>query len=284
MKDEQQDQSTKPNQQAPSPVERLWSGIRTGAGHVSRACKDLVYPPVCENCYEQLVVFAPLNLAGNGRDTAPLCHDCKNIFLRQRIDLYCQRCGGPAPLAGQEHCPRCPRSKIHFDRVIPLGRYQDELRIAILRMKAPSGALLANAVGNLLGVHRREELLALEPDVIIPVPVFWRRRWQMGPGSTSAITDALGACLRIPIARNILRCRRNTKKQSLLSYRARLKNVKGAYIVRRLQAVKGRRILVIDDIMTTGATINEVSRQLKAAGAARVVAAVVARAVDAKGS
>ena len=109
-------------------------------------------------------------------------------------------------------------------------------------------------------------------------PLHWWRRWQRGYNQSSSLALALATRLRLPLEKWWLKRIRNTPSQKALSAAARKENVRGAFRVRSTAAPKGRSILLVDDVMTTGATAHEAARVLRAAGATRVIVAVLARA------
>ena len=167
---------------------------------------------------------------------------------------------------------------MRFDAVVALGAYRNELRHAVLRMKQPEGDPLSGAVAGLLWVRRSAELTRLAADLIVPIPMHWARRFQRGTNSPERVAAVLGRRLKRPVAYRLLRWRRKTKLQSELSPKERFRNVRDAFRTARGRRVEGARILLIDDVLTTGATCSEAARTLKLAGASMVGAAVVARA------
>jgi ComF family protein len=145
-------------------------------------------------------------------------------------------------------------------------------------MKKPKHDMLSAAFGRLLAERRRELLLEIRPDIIVPIPMHWIRRLGRGKNNPEMIASCLAKPLRIPVRRGILVQCRNTPPQTGLPLSKRFQNVRGAFRVRRPNAVKGARVLLVDDVLTTGATCSEAAKMLKKAGAALVAVAVIARA------
>ena len=143
-------------------------------------------------------------------------------------------------------------------------------------MKQPQGELLAYRLGELWAAHRRAELLASSPQVVVPVPLHWRRRWSRGYNQAEEVARGLAHALRLPLSAHALTRRRATEVQTHQSATARWDNVKGVFAARTPAAVRGLRVLLIDDVLTTGATCHNAALALSAAGAAQVHAAVVA--------
>jgi len=145
-------------------------------------------------------------------------------------------------------------------------------------MKHPQHENLALAMGRLLGQKRFSELDELEAEIIVPVPMYWKRRLRRGTNSAELLARCLGRKLGLPVRRRLLvRCK-NTQPQSELSAKKRFSNMRGAFRVRLPQQLKDVRVLLVDDVLTTGATCSEAAAVLKKAGAAMVAVAVVARA------
>ena len=145
-------------------------------------------------------------------------------------------------------------------------------------MKRPMHDALSVAMGRLLVERRRERLAGVRADVIVPIPMFWGRRLGRGKNSPELLAGCLAKSLGVPLRTTILVRRRNTLPQAGLAPSRRFENVRGAFRVRRPDAVKDARVLLVDDVLTTGATCSEAADVLKQAGAAMVAVAVVARA------
>ncbi len=194
--------------------------------------------------------------------------------------VSCNGCGAAAqtdsPRPGS--CERCRSSGLKFDGVISLGQYQGKLRKAVLRMKRASERPLSMAVGRLFGLRHADRMFGLEPDAVLPVPMFWGRRVLRGTNNPNALAAAISRRLGIPMAGRLVERWRNTLPQADLGQRQRFQNVRGAFRLKAGYDLAGRRLLLVDDILTTGATCSEVAGLLKGAGAATVTAAVVARA------
>ena len=165
-----------------------------------------------------------------------------------------------------------------FDTAVPLGGYDGELRQAVLRMKRPSGEPLSAVMGRVLGRLRGEALEAFRPDLAMPIPMFWARRLRRGTNSAEILAESLVAVLRLPLSVGVLVRRRNTLPQADLSPRERFRNVRGAFGVKAGYNFSGLRVLLVDDILTTGATCSEAAQVLRQVGAEAVAATVIARA------
>jgi predicted amidophosphoribosyltransferase len=145
-------------------------------------------------------------------------------------------------------------------------------------MKTASGNRLSLAVGELVWTRCRSALAELECDLVAPVPMHWRRRLAHGTNSAAVLGEVLAKRLRKPLAERLLRRHRNTLPQFDLSPSERRENVRGAFAVRKGYSIEKTHVLLVDDIMTSGATCNEAARMLRRAGAGRISVIVVARA------
>jgi ComF family protein len=173
---------------------------------------------------------------------------------------------------------RCKGVALRFESAVALGDYADDLRAAVLRMKRASEEPLTTALADLLSERLAERVSVLEPEAVIPVPMYWMRRWARGTNNSEILAARLANALSLPLLEGALTRRRNTQPQAGLSEGARWKNVRGAFRLKRGVDVRGARILLVDDVLTTGATCSEAARALTKAGAAAVTVVVVARA------
>jgi ComF family protein len=158
--------------------------------------------------------------------------------------------------------------------------YNGELREVVLRTKRLSCEPLATALGQLLAERRGDELAGFRPDLIVPIPMHWWRRFWRGVNNAEILAHCLGRRLGQPVARRLLIRRRPTRPQKDLRPEERFANVRDAFRLRPGEAARcrGSHVLLVDDILTTGATSSEAARMFKRAGAAAVAVAVLARA------
>ncbi len=243
----------------------------------------LIYPEQCLVCG---AVLGP-----ERRHFCAACHDA----LPWVGEHACPRCGAAAglyaTLAGG--CAACRGCHFAFRRAVAPLRYEGVARDLILRFKLGRKASLAYALGDLLCDHLAETAPSLAVDLVASVPLHWRRRMRRGFDQAAMLALEVATRLRLPLARRLLRRTRHTMSQTALSALRRSINVRGAFAVRAarrgpgplgriLDRVRGRvpllgkRVLLIDDVFTTGSTVNECARVLREAGAAEVLVATIA--------
>lgn len=154
------------------------------------------------------------------------------------------------------------------------------MQIACLRGKVNGGQPLIHGLAQLLVQEQRTQLIQANVDVVIPVPQHWTQRFKRSFNPAETIARVIASDLKVPCATHILRKRRSTGTQKSLSVAERKQNVRHAYVVDYGSEVKGRTVLLVDDVMTTGITANEITSVLRKAGAARVSLAVIARVLQ----
>lgn len=227
---------------------------------------DLVFPPRCLVCHH------PPRL---GRDA--FCERCVDeLFHDQR--LSCPGCAttvGPFSLHNGQ-CAECRRHRPVFDAALRLGIYDGVLGEAIRKIKHASHEGLADRLAERWAEQHRAQFLAMRPDAILPVPLHWRKRLWRGYNQSQALARGLAERLGLPCrTRWLTRVKGTREQKTMTSLVERLENVRDAFRAR--VPLSGLRLVLIDDVMTTGATASEAARALKKAGAIWVGVAVLAR-------
>ncbi len=241
-----------------------------------RGLFDLVYPPECPYCEK------PIIGSSSGQISSEFCESCKEI-IKPDVTERCSICDAPSgPHSNTEsgcyHCNR-NRDRFQFEKVKSLGVYSDEIKSICLRAKEPSGRPVASAALNLLWETWEPEISQIKYDLVLPVPFHWSDRFWRSHCSPGTIAKALARKLKTKYSFRVLSKVKITAKQSSLPVSRRRSNVRDAFRVKNVPAVHGKSILLVDDIMTTGSTVNEISRCLKKAGAKHVSIVVLARAL-----
>lgn len=177
-------------------------------------------------------------------------------------------------------CQECKTNNFLFQRVFALGAYRRKMRVGVLRTKYPEGQRLAVALGHQLAARWEDEIKEYSPDRIVPIPMHWTRRLQRGTSGPETIARCLSKDFEIPFTDRCLVRHRRTSRQTELSQHQRLQNLQGAFHSRRWRVPPGSRILLVDDVMTTGTTCHEAAKILLGAGAAEVAVVILARAAS----
>jgi ComF family protein len=212
----------------------------------------------------------------------PVCRACLGKPEPLAAEYFCVQCRAPFlsryPLDDEGRCALCRRGARGFDAAYSFGFYEDELRKLIQLFKYGRIQTLSKPLGRLLArALPREQNF----DVIVPMPLHWRKRWQRGFNQAELLAREIGKRTHVPVE-NALRRVRPTESQAGLTSAKRRKNVSGAFqawrTTKNLKAIGGQRVLLIDDVMTTGATAASCARALKRAGARHVTLLTLARA------
>ena len=174
-------------------------------------------------------------------------------------------------------CLYCRREQYVFAGVTSLGVYQAELKRMCLLGKEPAGQPLIAWLSHELYSRHLSRWQAWQPDVVIAVPQHYWERLSRSIHPTETISETLADRLHLPCWRHVLRKQRNTRKQSQLRPRERRQLPASLYQARSVRALRGQRVLLVDDVLTTGTTAQMCAKALLRAGASQVFVAVLAR-------
>jgi ComF family protein len=147
----------------------------------------------------------------------------------------------------------------------------------VLKIKHAQYEPLAASLGRLLAARIRQFSFPEAPELVVPVPMFWLSRWFRGANAAETVAVSLARALALPVASDLLVCRRYLRKQGTLRPDERRRNVRRAFRTSLRFDIRGARLLLVDDVMTTGATAHDASRALRQAGASAIYVAAVAR-------
>jgi ComF family protein len=229
---------------------------------------SLVFPAECRICDAPLVGFTRV----------PVCRDCLNAPAPLEADYFCASCNAPFqndfPLDGKGVCALCRSGLRGFDSAASFGFYDGALRSLIHLLKYSGMRPLAPALSLLM-----DRALPIDDryDLIVPVPLHWRRRWRRGFNQAELLAREVSKHRRIPIL-NALRRSKPTANQAGLTSAGRRRNIAGAFQARAGTDLRGKRVLLIDDVFTTGATASACAVALKKAGSGTVSLLTLARA------
>ncbi|MDP1673066.1 MAG: ComF family protein [Burkholderiales bacterium] len=209
-------------------------------------------------------------LCGTVAERAGLCGGCVRD-LPWLDAAVCRSCAHPLPEPGL--CGRCIADPPHYDQVIAACRYAYPLDALIQSYKYRGRLAAASTLAALLAGRIRSR-----PDLIVPMPLAAQRLRERGFNQALELARIIGRQLNAPVDAGLCIKSRDTAPQTRLPWKARRKNIRGAFVV--LGSLEGCHVAVVDDVLTTGATLSELARNLKRAGAARVTGYVVARTVS----
>lgn len=193
------------------------------------------------------------------------------------MDYFCQVCRTPflSPHSLDRHglCHVCSQSLVNFDAAYSFASYDGVLRKLIQLFKYGKVETLAVPLSRLL---IKSLPFGENFDAIIAMPLHWRKRWERGFNQAELLAAPVARRYGLKLNRNLSRTR-YTKAQAGLNEQERQKNLKNSFIVKRAAEIAGKRVLLVDDVLTTGATLRAAAAALKSSGASRVTALTLAR-------
>lgn len=207
-----------------------------------------------------------------------LCQPCWQDLSKAVSADYCRRCGRDVSPYGivQGKCGHCQDKQYRYDGVIRVGRYESTLRTMALSLKFAERTEWAKSLSKMMQDAVLASGMHAAFDYLVPVPLHWRRRLRRGFNQSHLLAKGM-KLPRLRISTDLVRVR-NTEQQWNLKPPQRRRNVKGAFAVRKGHPFDGKKVALIDDITTSGATLEECAKTLKQAGAQKVVALVIAAA------
>lgn len=213
---------------------------------------DHIPPTVCIDCFETLVPPATAS---------------------------CNACGTPlGPHASSSgKCPHCRGRQFRFKSVTCLGMYDGPLRTMLLQGKWSSSSNSIRTLARVYVLARAAELRALNVERIIPIPQIWHRRLRRNFNAAALLAAEIGKLLKRPVDVRILRRSRGTLPQKRASLSDRRAIQSNSFRIRDSHVIQGERILLVDDVLTTGATCDEAAGMLGQAGVRQSYVAVLAR-------
>jgi len=195
---------------------------------------------------------------------------------------FCRQCGSPfaGTVTGETFvCGYCQELRFYFSRTVCACRAEGVVRDCILRFKYNREMYFGpHLVTWLVGAARRW-IDWCEVDALVPVPLHPRKQRQREFNQAKYLADALSQVFNVPAMNGAVRRVRDTSTQTKLDAEARARNLRGAFALRKPAVVKGKRLVLVDDVFTTGATLNSCAKVLRLGGAKEVVALTVARGV-----
>jgi ComF family protein len=227
---------------------------------------SLLYPPACAIC---------------SADVEPdkyLCEQCQAKLVRIKSP-FCSRCSEPfqGQITNDFECANCAHRRLYFETAVSAFRSRGIVRQVILDFKYRGQFHLRHLVATwILAALEDDRLRTRQFDLMVPVPLHPARKRQRGFNQAAVLAELLSRRISVP-CRGLLERVRYTTTQTAFDRTERMENLRGAFRLGRNPDVRQLRVLLIDDILTTGSTLSECARVLKSAGALSVHAATAAR-------
>ncbi len=235
---------------------------------ISCSTYDFIFPPNCLLCKK--LFFSSQKIE--------LCENCINNFNFFNNSPKCRKCGivFNSPVTTDHLCSRCFKEKIFFDKARAIGVFDGALRKAVHLLKYSPRPRIAASLGRLMAQQGKEIMDIKGYDWIIPVPLHEIRLRQRGFNQALLLARQVGKTWGVPVKAEYLKRALQTETQTTMLRQSRYRNVRNAF---NCTAEYGgeKNILIIDDVFTTGATVNECARVLKKHGAKRVEVLTLAR-------
>lgn len=223
-----------------------------------QAILDIIYPVRCPICTE--IVIPKGNF---------ICSSCKEKLPYVR-EPKCMKCGKPIDFMEKEYCSDCQRKRYHYDKGYALWVYNEALKHSIARYKYHSKKEYAKFyIQEMLQLYG-DKIIQLAPDVIVPVPIHRSKRLERGYNQADILAKGIGKTLNIPVISDLIIRNKKTLPQKKLSGAERLRNLSEAFQLNERAALcynkNIKRVLLVDDIYTTGSTIEACTIVLKEYG------------------
>lgn len=231
---------------------------------------DLVYPPHCLICNAEVENY--------------LCGKCI-----EKIDPitppYCRKCGGPPsvpPYKGGTaggYCEECRERQYHFEFSRSAGIFEGVLREAIHALKYHNHLAIAEPLADIMAQSYAETGLAGRAELAVPIPIHISRSIQRGFNQSEELARVFCKRVNLPLETQTLHKSRKTRRQMELPFDLRISNIRGSFKVAHEERIRGKRVLLIDDVFTTGSTLDEAARVLREAGASEVYAYTLSKSL-----
>jgi len=239
---------------------------------VTNVLSDLLFPPSCASCGAGVEDWS----------NSSLCTDCQES-IPEIHRPFCERCGLPVLgliEKGAPFCGACLSGRPAFGRTRYGVAYEGIVRDMVVGFKFGRALHLGQTLSELLVRAFHRHFHPREFDLIVPIPVHRRRLIRRGFNQAAILAEAVSRFTGIPIDRTSLHKTRDTVPQVGLPRRRRLENLRGSFGISHPDKIRGRRILIVDDVATTGTTVKEASGTLMRGKAASVDALLLALRLD----
>lgn len=225
-----------------------------------RSLADFVFPPICFGCDSEV-------------ESGMVCDSCRLLLFTSELDV-CGRCGRPCAVAAAT-CGLCSIS-FSLARVRALGLYQEPFRNVVHALKYSEKTALAELLGGALALLASQDPLLAGVDTICAVPLHPARLRERGFNQSELLAGVVSRLTGIPLEHPLRRCKNTETQTAQRNHEARRKNLEGAFRLMPSVELAGRQVILVDDVCTTGATLDAAAQPLLAAGASAVFGLVVA--------
>lgn len=222
---------------------------------------DVIYPRHCPVCHD-------IVKKKNWISFPKICEDCRRE-LSYVCEPKCKKCGKEAETEETEYCTDCKKHIHNYDTGVAVWNYRGKIKESVYQFKYANKREYADFYIEELLKYYREEILKWHADAIIPIPLHKIKQRKRGFNQAEVLGKKISRELEIPIKTKVLIRNRKTLPQKELSYIERRKNLKNAFKIGK-NSVELKKVILIDDIYTTGSTIDEASKILKAAGVKKI--------------
>lgn len=229
-----------------------------------KGLKDLIYPNFCLVCKNKISPPGQQEL---------ICADCWNK-VEKNLPPFCANCGRHLTSEAIEKnaCPSCSRLNFYFDRAFSPYRYTKTVKKLIHEFKYSGKDYLANPLGKLMHAFIRDYQLPIQHlDFLVPVPLHKSRQREREFNQAEILSQAVAKEFNKKVLTDILIRVKPTKTQTELTFQERCQNVEKSFSITKPELIKDTNLLLIDDVLTTGATSSEAAKCLKEAGARKVL-------------
>lgn len=245
---------------------RIFSNFSKNIPKLLNRIAYIFFPIQCVCCGELLPLDERLRI-------------CSNCFktIRKIEPPYCIVCG--IPLDGGAHCFDCRKTKYKFDLLRSYALYDGVIREMIHMFKYRNKEYLSKSLALFLYEAFKFYRELNESEIVLPVPLHWLKKYIRGYNQTELLAKEFSKLSNIPYINDVIYKSKYTKSQTKLNSELRRRNVEGTFLIEHKEKIYGKNVLLIDDVSTTGTTLNECAKVLKSNGAKKVFCLTLARDV-----
>jgi ComF family protein len=237
-------------------------GFPNSVRFLFKSLADFIYPPICYGCDAEV-------------EEGLVCEGCRLALFTHELAV-CPKCHRPCTRTA-ETCGQC-QMQFSLSRVRALGLYVPPFDKLVHAFKYSGKTKVGELLGQALAALVQQDEVLSSADVVCPVPLHPARLRERGFNQSLLLAAAVSMNTRIPLVEGLLRTRYTPTQTTKASPEKRLKNVRGAFQIRPDAGIAGKTVLLVDDVMTTGATLDQAAQAMLKGGAASVLGAVVAAA------